>query len=50
VGEPVDRGQHVVDVSLAGVSDHVICGGGLPSVADLARRGDIAGAHGKPPH
>jgi hypothetical protein len=43
VGEPIDGGHHVVDVARAGVLQHVFDRRGLASVADLARRGDVAG-------
>ena len=47
VGELVDRCQHVVDVAPAGVGHHVVGGGRLASVADLAGLGDVAGT--RPP-
>ena len=43
VGEPVDGCQDVVDVTRASALQHVFDCGGFAPVADLARRGDIAG-------
>lgn len=50
VGEPVDDGQHVVDVARAGVLQHVFDGRRFAYVADLTRRGDVADPGGHPPH
>ena len=43
VGEPVDGCQDVVDVARPRVLQHVFDYGGFAPVADLARRGDVAG-------
>ena len=41
IGEAVDGGNHVVEVSGAGVAQYVLHRCGLPAVADLPGPGDV---------
>ena len=50
VGEPVDRGQHVVDVSLPRVAHHVVGGRSLSAVAELAGLHERAATQRQSPH